>query len=148
VQPRPSSHFAQLPPQSTSLSPPFATASVQVGAWQTPPEQTRDAQSSATVHACTSSQARQLPPQSTSDSPASRIPFEQVAGPHVPSARHTFGAAQVTEHAGDGSVTAFGASLPEHAASTTARTIVANELERIMRPSGRRSGAGPSVCRG
>jgi hypothetical protein len=31
----------QVPPQSTSVSVPFLTASMQVGAWQTPPEQER-----------------------------------------------------------------------------------------------------------
>jgi hypothetical protein len=59
------------PPQSTSVSAPFFTASEHVGAWQVPPEQTPLTQSVGTEHAFRIAQSKHDPPQSTSDS----VPF-------------------------------------------------------------------------
>jgi hypothetical protein len=59
------------PPQSTSDSAPFFTASVHVGAAQLPFTQDRLEQSRPTTHACVSPQAGHAPPQSTSVS----VPF-------------------------------------------------------------------------
>jgi hypothetical protein len=47
LQALPSAHLPQLPPQSTSVSLPFRVPSLQVAAWQIPPEQTRLVQSAA-----------------------------------------------------------------------------------------------------
>jgi hypothetical protein len=65
-------HFGQLPPQLMSVSSPFLAESVQVGAAQIPPLQTRLAQSVAVPHVEPTPQgAHASPPQST---PAS-LPF-------------------------------------------------------------------------
>jgi hypothetical protein len=62
-EPRP--HAGQGPPQSTSVSAPFATPSVQLGATQTR-LQTPLAQSPANRHALSTSHFGQEPPQSVS----------------------------------------------------------------------------------
>src|SRR5262245_9592677 len=70
------------PPQSTSVSPPFCTMSVQVAATQTRLRQVALWQSLAILHICPLAQAlpcdEQLPPQSTSVS----LPF-MVMSPQV-----------------------------------------------------------------
>jgi hypothetical protein len=67
----PCAHFGQLaPPQSTSLSAPFVTLSLQVATRHVPPVQTPLEQSTAPRHALPSGQRLQaLPPQSVSLSP-------------------------------------------------------------------------------
>ena len=81
---------AQGPPQSTSVSVAFLTASLHVGAAQTPPEQTSLWQSEPAVQVFPVAQGAQLgPPQSTSDSApffnaslqegAAQTPAEQTA---------------------------------------------------------------------
>jgi hypothetical protein len=69
----PLAHFVeQPPPQSTSVSVPFFTLSVQSGAWHTLLVHTPDWQSAATTHAFVAAHfVEQLPPQSTSVS----VPF-------------------------------------------------------------------------
>jgi hypothetical protein len=69
----PSTHAVQMPPpQSTSVSSPFFTASAQLGAAQTPAVHTLLWQSAAPAHSLPVPQsAGQVPPQSTSVS----IPF-------------------------------------------------------------------------
>jgi hypothetical protein len=57
---------AQLPPQSTSVSSPFTTPSLQLGSAHTFPEQTPLRQSACAEHCLPRSQPAQLPPQSTS----------------------------------------------------------------------------------
>ncbi len=56
------------PPQSTSVSEPFMTPSVQVGAWHSPPVQLPDVQSLPTAHISVTAQrsVQVAPPQSTS----------------------------------------------------------------------------------
>jgi hypothetical protein len=57
--------FAQLPPQSTSVSLPFSTWSLQLAAAQWPALQTPLTQSPAAPHATPSEHAGHVPPQST-----------------------------------------------------------------------------------
>jgi len=81
-----SAHLGQvLPPQSTSVSSPFFTLSVQEVV-QTPPLQAPDAQSVPALHDLPMPQAVQAPPQSTSVS----VPFftlsVQLALAHFPEA--------------------------------------------------------------
>jgi hypothetical protein len=65
----PSPHLlagAQEPPQSTSVSVPFFTVSLQTAAWHTSPVHTPSRQSAATVQALFAAHLSQVPPQSTS----------------------------------------------------------------------------------
>jgi len=62
-------HAGQLPPQSTSVSVPFCTPSLQSGAAQVPPEQTRLVQSIPTLQPEPGSQGGHGPPQSGPVSP-------------------------------------------------------------------------------
>jgi hypothetical protein len=65
-----------VPPQSTPLSPPFLTPSLQAGAWHTLPVHTPLEQSAATPQALPVAHfVLQLPPQSTSVS----VPFFTVS---------------------------------------------------------------------
>jgi len=57
---------AQPPPQSRSVSVPFFTLSMQVGAWQVVPVQTPETQSAAPPQPSPVAHLPQLPPQSTS----------------------------------------------------------------------------------
>jgi hypothetical protein len=59
------------PPQSTSVSAPFLTLSVQLGAWHVPPAHEPLAQSVPSVHVAPTAQGEQPGPQSTSAS----LPF-------------------------------------------------------------------------
>jgi hypothetical protein len=83
----------QVSPQSTSVSVPFCTLSVQLGSTHSPAVQMSDTQSSLTTQSAPGvGQAAQLaPPQSTSLSPLLRIESEQVA------ARHTEGTATMSQ---------------------------------------------------
>ena len=76
---------AQDPPQSTSVSVPFSSPSVQEGAWQRPPVQTLLVQSLALTHLRPVPHLPQvlLPPQSTSVSPPFCTVSVQVAALHV-----------------------------------------------------------------
>src|SRR5439155_7797199 len=58
----PSTHLGQLPPQSTSLSLPFFTPSLQVGAAQCARQHTPLWQSSSTAQLAPVAQAAQTPP--------------------------------------------------------------------------------------
>ena len=85
LQALPAAHLVlQLPPQSTSVSVPFFTPSVQVGTWQMLPVQTPLMQSPGPPQPPPSMQGPQFEPQST---PVS-VPFltlsEQVAVAHLP----------------------------------------------------------------
>jgi hypothetical protein len=62
----PWTHFAQLPPQSVSVSEPFWTVSEHDGTWQTPPAQLLLVQSLLVLHASPSAHAGQVEPQSVS----------------------------------------------------------------------------------
>jgi hypothetical protein len=77
-------HRIQLvvPPQSTSVSPPFFVASAHVGAWHFAPLQTPLRQSLAAPHVRFVAHRKQLvaPPQSTSDSAPFFTESLQVAG--------------------------------------------------------------------
>jgi hypothetical protein len=64
----------QAPPQSTPVSAPLRTPSLQAGAWQTPALHTLDAQSLATLHAIPSPQAGQPPPQVLHSPPDPPVP--------------------------------------------------------------------------
>jgi hypothetical protein len=64
----PVEHLGQLPPQSTSLSLPFFTPSVQLGAAQVPMEHEPSAHCMPLVQRRPSAHGGQLPPQSTSPS--------------------------------------------------------------------------------
>src|SRR5262245_50526546 len=77
----PVAHLLQLgPPQSTSVSLPFRTASEQVGAWQIEAAHTPLTQSPLTPQPSPARQvAPQLPPQSMSLSFWSCVPSEHVA---------------------------------------------------------------------
>jgi hypothetical protein len=76
----PLAHGEQLPPQSTSLSLPSFTPSVQLAALQTLAEQSALAQSLIAAHALpTAHFGQDGPPQSTSVSPAFFTPSVQVA---------------------------------------------------------------------
>jgi hypothetical protein len=80
-------HAAQVPPpQSTSVSTPFLTASSQAGAWQVPLVQTPLWQSPFTVQVLSVGQrAHELvPPQSASLSPPFFELSLQLAGEHKP----------------------------------------------------------------
>jgi hypothetical protein len=81
-----SAHFAQEPPQSTSVSFPFCTVSVQeagVQVWAVG-SQTLLTQSLATMHALWSAQGPQEPPQSTSVSSASFTVSVQCIATQLP----------------------------------------------------------------
>jgi hypothetical protein len=82
VQVLPSWQAGHDPPQSTSLSLPFFTASVHVGAAQRPLTQTPDAQSFPAWQLAPGAHAAHAPPQSTAVS----VPF-WTWSPHV-GARH------------------------------------------------------------
>ena len=71
AEPAPQRLQAVAPPQSTSVSPPFWTRSLQEGGWQTAAVQTPLWQSAARLQASPSAQSGQEPPQSTSVS----LPF-------------------------------------------------------------------------
>jgi hypothetical protein len=72
VQTFPATHGPQLPPQSTSVSVPFLTASEQESGAQVSPAHTREEQSAAERHVFPGEQGAQLvPPQSMSVS----VPF-------------------------------------------------------------------------
>jgi hypothetical protein len=84
-QPAPAGQTGQLPPQSTPVSVPLRTLSVQLGAAQVPFVQTLLEQSTATKHRLAVPQRRQVPPpQSISVS----LPFltlsVQVGTAHLP----------------------------------------------------------------
>jgi len=71
-QPFPVAHAPQVaPPQSTSVSAPFFTLSVHVGAWHVPPAHDPLAQSVLSVHVAPTAHGEQPGPQSTSAS----LPF-------------------------------------------------------------------------
>src|SRR6476469_3784351 len=88
AHPRPSMHFGlPAPPQSTSVSAPFFTPSVFVGAWHTLSVHTPLAQSAAAAHFFESSHFLQVaPPQSTSVSSWFAVLSSHFAGWHVPAA--------------------------------------------------------------
>ena len=78
-------HFPQLPPQSVSVSLPFSTPSVQVGAWQAggKPEHTLLEQSGLALHALFAAHAEQSePPQSVSVSVPFLTPSVQLEDAH------------------------------------------------------------------
>ncbi len=93
----PTVHAGQPPPQSTSVSAPFSTLSLQVGAWHTLFVHTADWQSAPMMQPSPSAQPGQTPPQSTSVSSWFSIPSVQV--PRV----HTLG--PVPTHVQPGSTT-------------------------------------------
>jgi hypothetical protein len=73
------------PPQSTSVSVPFRTVSVQLGGWQIPPEQTWLWQSVEKTQCRLLAQGGHVPPpQSTSVSFPSTTPFKQGGSTHTP----------------------------------------------------------------
>src|SRR5205085_78922 len=78
---------AHAPPQSTSVSEPFRTPSVQVSV-HLPPAHTPDAQSPGAAPAFRSAHLGHAPPQSTSASLPCLTPSLQLASTH-PSALHT-----------------------------------------------------------
>lgn len=84
-QPRPSWQPGHPPPQSTEVSAPFRTVSVQEGAAQTPPSQTPLTQSSARVQPSASGQGAHGPPQSIPVSASPGRPSPQAAGRQRPS---------------------------------------------------------------
>ena len=71
------------PPQSTSVSTPFFTPSVQVAAWHKPPVQTPLWQSPVPLHLRPVPQGAQEPPQSRSVSAPFFTPSMQVAATHM-----------------------------------------------------------------
>lgn len=78
-------HLLQLPPQSMSLSLPFFTPSVQIGAWHTLLVHTPLTQSELPVHALPAEHLPQPPPpQSTSVSLPFLTPSVQIGALHVP----------------------------------------------------------------
>src|SRR5262245_17562176 len=78
-------HLVHDPPQSTSLSVPFLSASSHAAAWHTCPEQSVLAQSVPSEHALPSAQSGQSgPPQSTSVSKPSLIELVQLGALHAP----------------------------------------------------------------
>jgi hypothetical protein len=96
-QPLPTAQFAvQVPPQSTSVSFPFLTPSVQEAVTHLPPEHLPLPGNTQSVFALqflpTAQVGPQLPPQSTSVSVPFRRPSPHAAATHAP-ALHTFGQA-------------------------------------------------------
>src|SRR5689334_12219060 len=78
-QPWPLAHFGHVLPQSTPVSVPFMTVSVQVGVWQTPPVHTLLVQSLPVLHDFPFAHlAHVAPPQSMADSDPFLTLSEQV----------------------------------------------------------------------
>jgi hypothetical protein len=83
-QPCPSKQDEQDPPQSTSVSSPFLTPSLQTGTEQAPPSQTPLTQSVFDLQVLPFGHLSQEPPQSTSVSVPFWTPSTQLGTVHVP----------------------------------------------------------------
>jgi hypothetical protein len=99
VQALPAAQPGQTPPQSTSVSTPFLTASAQLAGWQVPPLQTPLVQSPGAPQVLPSGHGAQVPPpQSTAVSAPFFTPSTQLATRQDPAAQTPLGQSAPPTH--------------------------------------------------